>query len=117
MASSIVGLNQQIAQLDHGAKGLANPQSLLGLSYIFDDLANTTGGWERKLASIGNNIPGLSCPSEKRDSREKRSTRRTHRARCHGIDRAAPLAKSAWDAIADGKPKEALDDLADRAES
>jgi hypothetical protein len=58
-AQNIRALNKDIAELEKSTKGLMSPHGLLNLSYVFDDLSNTTGGWERKLSSISNNIPGV----------------------------------------------------------
>lgn len=57
-ATKVRDLNQQIGELEKSS-GHLRSGGLLQLSYVLDDLANTSGGWERKLASISNNIPGL----------------------------------------------------------
>ena len=114
-AAHMVQLNQQIKELERGTKGLTSPQALLNLSYIFDDLANTSGNWDRKLASISNNIPGLvaslglggagsrarSVYSERRSSRSRRSRKR------HGTRYG----------IRAGETAERLKTIADRAEA
>ncbi len=57
-AAKVRDLNAQIRDLEKST-GTLRTGGLLQLSYVLDDLTNTTGGWERKLASISNNIPGL----------------------------------------------------------
>lgn len=57
-AEKVRDLNGQIKDLEKTSGGLRSG-GLMQLSYVLDDLTNTTGGWERKLASISNNIPGL----------------------------------------------------------
>ena len=48
--AAMVQTTNQIKQLERSTKDYS--YTGLQLSYIFDDLANSTGGWERKLASI-----------------------------------------------------------------
>jgi hypothetical protein len=53
----MAAVNAQIDSLKASTRDFS--QSGLRLSYVIDDLTNTTGGWERKIAAIGNNLPGL----------------------------------------------------------
>jgi hypothetical protein len=113
MAGSIVGLNHQIAELDSRARGMGSPQGLLNLSYIFDDLANTTGGWERKLASISNNIPALLMSLGKDGLQGKIAALAGPIGLvATALIALAPLAKAAWDSMSSDKPKEVLDEIA-----
>jgi hypothetical protein len=54
----MVELNREIGQMNVQAKSFSG-QGGLQLGYIMDDLVNTTGGFERKIAAINNNIPGF----------------------------------------------------------
>ncbi len=56
-AGEVVRLNAEIAKVGRETKNYSN--SALQLGYVLDDLANTSGSWERHLAAISNNIPGL----------------------------------------------------------
>lgn len=94
-ALKIMGLNQQIKGL--GPVSAGNSQALLQFQYILDDLVNTSGGFERKLAAISNNIPGFVQSIAGEGS--------AGIAGAVGIVTTAlialaPLAKAAWDALA-----------------
>jgi hypothetical protein len=56
-AMRILDLNKEVKAL--GSSAGVNRQALLQFQYILDDLLNTSGGVERKLAAISNNIPGF----------------------------------------------------------
>ena len=56
-AEKVIALNREIAAAERGTKDFS--RSALQLSYVLDDLSNTSGSWTQKLASISNNIPGL----------------------------------------------------------
>ena len=56
-ASSVIKLNTEIGRLQNQFK--LSGSSALQLQYVLDDLVNTSGNWERHLASISNNIPGV----------------------------------------------------------
>lgn len=113
-ARRMVQLNQQINELSKSSKGLAGTQGLLQLQYVMDDLVNTSGNWERHLASISNNIPGLV----------------TSLGGSMGLAGAigliataaialAPAVKAAWDNLAGNEPelaKERLKELKKEAE-
>jgi hypothetical protein len=51
-------LNGEIKNLSREAKQFSG-QGGIQLAYVMDDLANTSGNWQRHLASISNNMPGL----------------------------------------------------------
>lgn len=81
-------------QAGQAARGGGN--SLLQFQYILDDLINTSGGFERKLAAISNNIPGFVQSIAGSGSASL--------AGGIGIVSAllialAPVAKAAWDAM------------------
>lgn len=54
----LMQLNAEMKALNQEAKSFSG-NSGLQLSYVIDDLANTSGNWQRHLASISNNMPGL----------------------------------------------------------
>jgi hypothetical protein len=54
----LMDLNGQIKELNVQAKSFSG-QGGIQLGYVFDDLVNTSGNWQRHLASISNNMPGL----------------------------------------------------------
>jgi hypothetical protein len=58
MASRVRDLTKDVAELTKQTRQFSSG-SLLQLQYVMDDLVNTSGNWERHLASISNNIPGL----------------------------------------------------------
>jgi hypothetical protein len=115
-AKTMAQLNQQIRELQSNARG-ASAQGLLQMQYIMDDLINTSGNWERHLASISNNIPGLvqSAKGLGPIGDKIASWAGPIGIVATGLIALAPAARAAWEAISDGKPKEALDDLAERA--
>lgn len=94
VARAIQGINREMKGLS--SQGGISSHSMMQFSYILDDLVNTTGGLERKLASISNNIPGF-----------VQSIAGTGSASIAGgvgilmtaLIALAPLAKAAWDAM------------------
>lgn len=103
----IADLNKEIANIGASSKRAASPAGLLQLQYVLDDLVNTSGNWERHLASISNNIPGLV----------------TSLGQGAGVAGAvglittalialAPAAAKAWEALSDSIPKEKLEEIA-----
>jgi hypothetical protein len=115
-AKTMAQLNQQINELQRNTRG-ASAQGLLQLQYIMDDLINTSGNWDRHIASISNNIPGLvqSAKGLGPIGEKIASWAGPIGIVATGLIALAPAAKAAWDAMSDGVPKEALDDLAERA--
>lgn len=106
LARNIKALNDEIRSLQR--QGGVSGHSILQFQYILDDLLNTTGGLERKLAAISNNLPGfiqsLSGPGS------------SGLAGTLGIVGTAlialtPLALKAWEALAG---EEKVDDARDR---
>jgi len=99
LAGDIVRLEGEIRKLEKSS-GTLRSQGLLQLQYVLDDLVNTTGGWERKLSAISNNIPGLAMSLGGKGSMAI--------AGAIGIVGTAlialtPLAVAAWQALAGGE--------------
>lgn len=97
-AERILDLREQIEKLEKSS-GVLRQQGLLQLQYVLDDLVNTSGSWERKLASISNNIPGLVASIGGKNAMGL--------AGAIGIVSTslialAPLAAAAWEALSGG---------------
>lgn len=97
-AGNIVRLRDEITKLEKATGGFRSG-ALLQLQYVMDDLINTSGSWERKLASISNNIPGLAMSLGGRGAMQL--------AGAIGIVSTAlialaPVAAAAWQAMAGG---------------
>jgi hypothetical protein len=109
-AERMVNLNTEIARLQTQTRGFG--QAALNLQYVLDDLTQTSGGWERKLASISNNVPGLVASLG-----AGAGLAGTIGLVSTALIALAPLAKAAWAALTEEGPelaKEQLKEIEDR---
>jgi hypothetical protein len=106
LGTSTLALNKQLAAMGTHATGFSG-QGGLQMSYVLDDLLNTTGKWEHKLAAISNNLPGLAM-SLGAGAGLAGSLGLIGTA----LISIAPLAHKAWEALSSDVPAEAMEKVA-----
>jgi hypothetical protein len=115
-AKSILDLNAQIVTLNKEV-GRFSTGAALQASYILDDLVNSSGNWERHLASISNNIPGMAMSLKGMGTYGDKIAALAGPIGLVGtaLIALAPVAHALWNTFTSDEPKEKLDGIAEAA--